>query len=152
MDYEIYQKILIEMNKSLINQIPYYIEEKKHTKIDVNNVLGANINIVGEEECELFIFGEKQLFFEIAKEKYGFEVPDEVLPSYVGELWNFVLGPIIKEIKKMGKNIDISHSVPITDGEEKVCYDTVFSYRVKKENEMVGNINVYALKKEKGGE
>ena len=150
MTKKVYEKIIEEMKEYLSIQIPYELKEKNFEKINQNKLIGANINIVGEEQCEFYIFGEKELFFEIAKKNHGFEVPEEVIPSYVGELWNFVLAPIIKKIKRLGVEIDISHSVPLTDIPEEVNHDEKISYEINEGKSLVGNLNIYMLDLKKG--
>lgn len=147
----IYEEIILEMNKSLSKQVPYNIELKQNHSTNNENILGANINIVGEEYCEFYIFGKKELFFEIAKKNYGFEVPDDVLPSFVGEFWNYVLGPIIKEIKKMGVEIDISHSIPLKKEEKPKEFTKEIVYKVSEENEKeIGYLTIYVVEDKKG--
>lgn len=147
---DIFEIIMEKTVESLKGRVPYDTRDAKKYMIDEKEQIRADIDIVGDKECSLIISGNKELFSKMAYKIHSIDLDDEILPSFVGEFWNFVLGPVIKHIKQYGFSVDISPSRPMPDEifEESLSnINRYFSIFDLEKGDYMGEIAIYCVSK-----
>lgn len=144
----IFEIIMDESVVSLRNRMPYQVEQVHAFTLEESDTLRADIDIVGDKECSLILMGNKDLFLKIAKANHNILLEMDILPSFVGEFWNFVLGPVIKHIKTYGHIVDITPSKPMpSEGSGEKLSEIYRYFSVYEEENVIGEIAIYCLLK-----
>lgn len=147
----IYEIIAEESVTSLKGRVPYQVKQTDAFTLKEDDKIRADIDIIGDTECSLILIGNKELFLKMAEKLHNITLDMDILPSFVGEFWNFVLGPVIKHIKTHGLSIDISPSRPMENTHYEVKtgdlshYFTIYD---EEEECAIGEMAFYLFQKE----
>lgn len=147
----IYEIIAEESVTSLKGRVPYQVNHAATFTLKEADKIRADIDIIGDTECSLILIGNKELFLKMAEKLHNIQLEADILPSFVGEFWNFVLGPVIKQIKTHGLAIDISPSRPMADGhyeEQSEDISRYFTIYDEEEERHIGEMAIYLFQKQ----
>jgi chemotaxis protein CheX len=103
------QAIIVEVIDSISTILPFQIEKIESTaSLSSNDCITVKIDTIGDYQSTIVLKGNNQSFNEIGKTLYGMELDEEMLHSFAGELWNMILGGIMRTLGKKGIEIDIT--------------------------------------------
>lgn len=143
----IFEIITNETVVSLKNRVPFDIEPIDWFSTEEGEQLRADIEIIGDKECLLILIGNKELFRKIAWKMHNISLEPDILPSFVGEFWNFVLGPVIKHIKTHGYMIDISPSRPMPNASADQIRGIYRYFSISEDGNHLGELAIYCISK-----
>lgn len=110
------QNIIVEVIDSISSILPFQIEEvKAEGMAPSEDCITVQIDTVGDYQSTIVLKGDNQFFNEIGKTMYGMELDQEMLHSFAGELWNMILGGIMRTLGEKGIEIDITPPSIIQD-------------------------------------
>lgn len=142
-----FELIVEEAVTSLKDRIHFYdVREASFFSLPEDEWLMVNIDIIGDKECSLNLVGQFSVFSTVATKMHGIDLPAAIVPSFAGEFWNMVLGPVIKNVKKSGFSVDIMPSKVVTDTQDLQGKPTLYRYFTLFENEKaIGDFAIYCL-------
>lgn len=110
------QNILVEVIDSISSILPFQVEEAKTKElIPSSDCITVQIETVGDYQSTIVLKGDNQFFNEIGKTMYGMELDQEMLYSFASELWNMILGGIMRTLGEKGIEIDITPPAIVQD-------------------------------------
>ncbi|WP_227521489.1 chemotaxis protein CheX [Bacillus alkalisoli] len=70
--------------------------------------MGVSIQLTGDLQAQLFIFGESDVFQKLSETMFGMQLEGEMLHSFTGELGNMIAGNLSNYVSQIGLKTDIT--------------------------------------------